>query len=186
MAHEATATPLRTHASPSRRALLGAAAWSVPAITLATAAPAFATSGEAPVAGTKLAAVSPAATITTTSTGARKITGSVVIKNPTTTATTGLQAIFSMPSSYLPSGTPAMTLSSTIGNWTLTGFANSGSILTVTLNAPRQLAAQSSTTISFSVTAQMPNLPTTAPAVSVRSAASNMPGAPAWVSFLPG
>lgn len=190
MVNTATPSPMGA-TSPSRRALLGAAVWSVPAISLATAAPSFATSpgAQTPTTSTPstVAAQTPTATVTTQPDGSRHITGSVTINNPsTTTATVGLQAIFSMPSSYMPTGTPSLKLSSTIGNWTITGYSNNGTTLTVTLNAPKQLAANASTVLTFDVTAQMPHLPATAPAVSVWAKASNMPAQPAIVSFKPG
>lgn len=185
MCHAATSLPTPTGASPSRRALLGAAAWSVPAITLSTAAPAFAMTDGAPAPAKQLAAQNATATITKQSNGVRTITGSVLINNATATATTALQAIFSMSTAYMPTGIPTLSLSSLLGTWTYAVHDITGDILTVTLNAPKQLEADTSTTINFSVTAQMSNLPVPLPAVSVHAAA-NGSRSPAWASFIPG
>lgn len=173
MNHPATAT---THApaSPSRRALLGAAVWSVPVVSLTTAAPAFASSGGA-ATPTRLSVTAASAQVTTVSGNNRTIKGTMVVHNPTAAATKNLQVVFTVPLGYLPSGgSPQPTLGSTNGPWTLAGFSQAVDHFTVTITAVNQLGAGNSTTIDFALTALLPGLAAGTPAVTVRPTATGL------------
>lgn len=169
---------------PSRRTLL-AAAWSVPAVTVATSSPAYATSNGGTTA-TQLAILEPRADIATDPNNAnvRTLTGSLRVNNPTVTATQGLQVTFTMPATYLPTGTPQLVLTSTHGTWTPSGGGVAGSNVTATLTAQTQLPARSSVEIHFTLRATMPHLPQQPPPVEVRPSATNLTLAN-WVSFTP-
>lgn len=166
-AHATSTHTTSTHADasrpasrPTRRTVLTAAAWSAPAVALASAAPAYATStGEVspPPAALALTPV-PTGTWTSRDGFAQHMTGQVTVRNHGTAAAQGLRVTVTVPNSYVRNalgGNASISVTNLTPGWTASSVTYTGSgqnrIGAFTLTAAAPLAANGSTTLSYRV-----------------------------------
>lgn len=145
---------------PSRRTLLAAATWSAPAVALATAAPAYATSaGEvAPPAAALALTPGPSGTWTSRDGFAQHLTGQVTVRNQGASAAQGLRITVTVPNAYVRNalgGNASITVTNLTPGWSASTVEYTGSgqnrIGAFTLTAAAGLAASSSTTVSYRI-----------------------------------
>lgn len=164
--------------TPSRRALLGAAAWSVPVIAVGTATPAYAVSSTATLAFT----VSPTSGFTrrTDQTGVTYVFhGVTALANTGSAATRGLELVVTLPSAYATLGDPtSLSINDGVGGWSFAGGGASAGQYVYRFIPTAQLAPGTTTTASFRLTLAG-TLPAILPAIQVNAAASNATGAAA-------
>ena len=136
-----------TEHGPNRRTVLKGAAWTAPAIVVATAAPAFAASQ-----------IRPAVTSTTTSSrSGSNVTVSSTFTNAAAIATTGLIVTYEI--TPLAGSTVSGPVDSITGGWTASTPTFNGAVMTVvfTKAAPQLGAAPSSVTLGFRFNASPAN-----------------------------
>lgn len=154
---------------PSRRSVLGAAAWSVPAIAVVTASPAYANSNgedETEPTATSLAVIgTPTAHFAAQGTGS-VFTAELEIENATASPTSGLHIQVSVPTSYFTVGAPkSISVFDASGPWSHQ-LVTTPAPIHYKLVAGTQLAAGSRTTVTIEVELSTAP-PTTLPALTL-------------------
>lgn len=158
----------RNNASPTRRTVLTAAAWTVPTIAIASAAPAYAASTTRALTYSTV----PAAEITTVGT-TKHFHGTLAVMNPNSFATSGLQIVVGLPSAYSTAGPTPLVINGGAAGWTTPLAGSSGGVYTYTFTATTQLAARATAHVSFDMDL-LGTLPQTLPPITVTASASNM------------
>lgn len=169
--------PSRAVTTPTRRALLGAAAWSVPVVAVATAAPAYAASTTATLAFT----VPPTSgfirrTDPTTGVVTHEFHGATTLANTGAATTRGLELVVTLPGPYASLGDPrSLSVNDGAGGWSFAGGGASGGQYVYRFTPATQLAPRTSTTASFRLVLAG-TLPASLPPIVVNAAASNATG----------
>lgn len=149
----------RHQPTPSRRAVLRSAAWSVPVVAVASAAPAYADSGDGAGAIAGITAMptlrATNGSASSTNSGINYIfTGQVTITNPATAPTQGLQVVLTL-NGYPLHGNESVSASGGSGLGAWTSSVNTSQGIVITLTAPTQLAGNTSTTLTFTIQASI-------------------------------
>lgn len=153
-------------ATPTRRALLTAAAWSIPTVAIAAAAPAYASSGAL------IFSTAPSAEITRTPT--KHFHGTLALTNSHTVATDSLQIVVVLPGGYASAQPTPLVINRGAAGWTVAA-AHAGGEYTYTFTATTQLGGKQTAHVTFDMDL-LGTLPATLPTITVTASARNMTG----------